>query len=238
MKSHLFATEFQEQQVPGGFGLQNERMLKVALSGEIMARQGSAVCWQGDVEFAFKGSGAKKMLKKMVTGEDLQLMRVSGQGDAFFANFASEVHVLYLENESITINGENILAFDAAIEWDIHRVRGAGGMAGQGFFNVQLTGTGPVAITSYGTPALLDPAQQPTFCDPAAAIAWSSNLQPQIRKTDSMMKSMIGRGSGELFSMGFAGPGFVLVQPSEGAPWALAARTTSNTGGAIGSLFN
>jgi uncharacterized protein (AIM24 family) len=238
MKSQLFAPDFQEQQIPGGFGLQNERLLKVALNGEIMARQGAAVAWQGDIEFAFQGAGAKRMLKKLVTGEDLQLMKVSGSGDVFLADYAAEVHVLYLENDSVTVNGANVLAFDSSLSWDIKRVEGLGGIAGQGLFNVVLQGTGTVALTSIGTPVVLDPSTQPTFCDPAAAVAWSTNLAPQLKKTDSMMKSMIGRGSGELFSMGFQGQGFVIVQPSEGYPWAMAATTQNTTGGAIGSLFN
>jgi uncharacterized protein (AIM24 family) len=238
MKSQLFAPDFQEHQVPGGFGLQNERMLKIALNGEVMARQGAAVAWQGNVEFAYQGAGAKRLIKKMVTGEDLQLMKVSGSGDVFLADYASEVHVMYLENESVTVNGANVLAFDSALTWDLKRVKGAGGMAGQGFFNVVIEGTGAVAVTSIGTPVVLDPATQPTFCDPAAAVAWSTSLAPQLKKTDSMMKSMIGRGSGELFSMGFNGPGFVVVQPSEGLPWGAAASAQNSTGSSIGSLFN
>lgn len=238
MKSQLFSPGFQESDVPGGFGLQNERMLKVVLSGGVMARQGAAVAWQGNVEFAFQGAGAKRMLKKMVTGEDLQLMKVSGQGDVFLADFASQVHVLYLENDSITVNGENVLAFDSSISWDIRRTKGAGGMVGQGMFNVVLEGTGPVAITSIGTPVLLDTASQPTYCDPAAAIAWSTSLAPSLTKTDSFMKSMVGRGSGELFSLAFHGAGFVVVQPSEGYPWSTAAAGQNQSGGGIGSLFN
>lgn len=238
MKSQLFAPDFQEQHVPGGFGLQNERMLKVALSGEIMARQGAAVAWQGDINFAYQGAGAKKLMKKMLTGEDLQLMKVSGSGDVFFADYASEVHVLYLENDSITVNGANVLAFGADLGWDLKRVKGAGGMAGQGLFNIELQGTGPVAITSFGTPVILDPSSQATYCDPQAAVAWSTNLAPTITKTDGIMKSMIGRGSGELFSMAFTGQGFVIIQPSEGPPWGLAAGTQNATGGGIGSLFN
>ncbi len=241
MKSQLFAPDFTEHDIPGGFGLQNDQLLKVTLTGnEIMVRQGAAVAWQGDIEFAYKGAGAKKLLKKMVTGEDLQLMKVSGTGDAFFANYASEVHILYLENESVTLNGENVLAFGAGLEWDIKRVKGLGGMMGQGMFNIAISGTGPIAITSIGTPVVLDPAQQKTTCDPAAAIAWSTNLAPSLTKSDSMLKSMIGRGSGELFSMGFpqGQGGFVIVQPSEGYPWAMMATADTSSGSAIGSLLN
>ena len=238
MKSLLFAPEFQENDVTGGFALQNERMLKVALNGDVMARQGAAVAWQGDVEFAYQGAGAKRLIKKLVTGEDLQLMKVSGSGDVFFADYAAEVHILQLESDSITVNGANVLAFDSTLTWDLKRNKGLGGMAAQGFFNIVLEGTGSVALTTIGTPVILDPATQPTFCDPAAAVAWSTSLQPQVKKTDSMMKSLVGRGSGELFSLGFSGAGFVVVQPSEGVPWGAAASVQNSTGGSIGSLFS
>ena len=66
-------------------------------------------------------------------------------------------------------------------------------------------------------PLLLDCSQQPTFVDPQAAICWSANLQPQIKNTFKM-GSLIGRGSGESFQLAFHGPGFVVVQPSEGQP--------------------
>ena len=62
-----------------------------------------------------------------------------------------------------------------------------------------------------------DYSQQPTFVDPQAAICWSANLQPQIKNTFKV-DSLIKRGSGESFQLAFHGPGFVVVQPSEGQP--------------------
>jgi uncharacterized protein (AIM24 family) len=238
MKSTLFAPENQEKTVQGSFGLQNSRLLKIALNGDFLARQGAAVAWQGNVNFAFEGAGAKKMLKKMLTGEDLQLMRVSGQGDVFLANYAAEVHIIQLENDAITLNGENVLAFDSSLNWDIKFNKSFSAMGSQGMTNVVLQGTGSVAITSIGTPVQLETGSQPTFCDPAAAIAWSNNLAPKAVKTDSLLKSFIGRGSGEAISLGFEGPGWVIVQPSEGYPWAMTAQADSKSGGGLGSLLN
>ena len=61
--------------VPGSFQLQNDRMLKVDLRGTgglVFAKQGSMVAYQGDVDFAYEGSGGLgKMFKKAVTGEGL-----------------------------------------------------------------------------------------------------------------------------------------------------------------------
>ena len=88
-------------------------------------------------------------------------------------------------------------------------------MMGGGLFNTALTGTGWVAIVSDGPPVLLNTGDAPTFADPQAAITWASSVQTGI-KTDIKLKNFIGRGSGESVQMSFAGPGWVLVQPSEG----------------------
>src|SRR5699024_7678024 len=106
--------------------------------------------------------------------------------------------------------------FDSSIQWDIRSLGGAGFMAG-GLFNLFLQGHGMVAVTSDGPPMLLDCSQQPTYVDPQAAVCWSANLQPQI-KNDFKMGSLIGRSSGGSFQRGFHGPGFAVVQPSEGMP--------------------
>ena len=47
------------------------------------------VAYQGDVEFAYEGSGGLgKMFKKALTGEGMALMKVSGSGDVFLAQEA------------------------------------------------------------------------------------------------------------------------------------------------------
>ena len=134
----------------------------------------------------------------------------------FLADQAQDIHLIYLENDTITVNGPNLLAFDAGIDWDIHRLEGgaAGAMAG-GLFNMALSGTGWVAILSDGPPVLLNVAQAPTFADAQAAITWSSGVTVGL-KTDFKMKNLIGRGSGESIQLAFSGQGWALIQPSEG----------------------
>ncbi len=60
-----------------------------------------------------------------------------------------------LEGDGLSVNGRNLLAFDAALSWDIKRTRGAGMLSG-GMFNTIVHGTGQVALTSHGDPMLLD----------------------------------------------------------------------------------
>jgi uncharacterized protein (AIM24 family) len=201
------------------FTLQNPRLLKVELSETtVMARNGAMVAYQGDVHFEHKGGGLGRMLKKAATGEALRLMQATGSGELFLARNAMLVHVLTLREDSLTVNGQNILAFEAGIDWDVTRVKGgSAGMLAGGLFNINLRGTGLVALVSDGEPLRLDVAEAPTFADPQAAIAWSGGVSTSL-KSDVQARSLIGMGSGESFQLGFSGHGWVLVQPSEGRP--------------------
>jgi uncharacterized protein (AIM24 family) len=227
--------EFRETASTDSFALQNSKLLKVRLEQvTIQAKLGSMVAYQGDVSFKHAGSGGVgKFLKKAVTGEGTQLMEVTGSGEVFLADQAQDVHLIRLENEAITCNGANLLAFDAGIDWDIKKVEGgiAGAMSG-GLFNVALEGTGWVAVLSDGPPVLLDTGSAPTFADAQAAITWASSVRTTV-KTDVNLKTLTGRGSGETFQIAFEGPGWVLVQPSEGR---VAPTATEGGGGGKGLL--
>ena len=153
--------QFNETQSQDAFALQNSKLLKVRLDQvTVQAKLGSMVAYQGDVTFEHAGSGGLgRMLKKAVTGEGVQLMKVTGRGEVFLADQAQDIHLIYLENDMITVNGPNLLAFDTGIDWDIRRVEGASGDDGRpGLYNLSLHGTGWVAILSDGPPVLLNVA--------------------------------------------------------------------------------
>jgi len=230
--------EFQETKSDEPFALQNAKLLKVHLDQvTIQAKAGSMVAYQGDVKFEHAGSGGLgRMLKKAMTGEGTKLMKISGTGEVFLAEQAQDVHLIYLENDFITVNGPNLLAFDSGIDWDIKRVEGASSMMGGGLFNLSLQGTGWVAILSDGPPVLLNVAAAPTFADAQAAITWSSGVTTGIR-TDINLKTLTGRGSGESVQMSFSGQGWVLVQPSEGRVSG-AIQGGSGGGSGLGGLLN
>jgi uncharacterized protein (AIM24 family) len=227
--------QFNETTSTDAFALQNSKLLKVRLEEvTIQAKLGSMVAYQGGVTFEHAGSGGmSRMLKRAATGEGASLMKVTGTGEVFLADEAQDVHLVYLEDERLTINGRNLLAFDAGIDWDIERVQGVSGAMGAGLFNVALHGTGWVAILSDGPPVLLDVTTAPTFADAQAAIAWSSTVTTSL-KTDFKLKNLIGRASGETLQMAFGGTGWVLVQPSEGRVEV----QTSGGGSGLGSLLN
>jgi uncharacterized protein (AIM24 family) len=229
--------EFQETKSEQPFSLQNSKLLKVRLDQvTIQAKAGSMVAYQGDVSFEHAGSGGmSRMLKKAMSGEGTTLMKMTGTGEVFLADTAQDVHLIYLENDAITVNGTNLLAFDAGIDWDIRRVEGVSGMMGGGLYNTALQGTGWVAIISDGPPVLLNTGEAATYADPQAAITWASSLQTGI-KTDVKLKNLIGKSSGESIQMSFSGQGWVLVQPSEGRVNAPSSGGGGGGGGLLGNL--
>ena len=215
MRSDLFAAEHQEQQTTERWYLQSKKMLKTSLGPDVLASKGAMVAYQGSIQFQHESAGGLgKLMRKALTSEDAPIMRVSGQGEVFFAREANPIFLLQLEGDGISINGGSLLAFDATLDHDVHRTKGAGVMTG-GAFNTLVQGHGTVALASDGEPMLLDCSQQPTFVDMQAAVCWSASLSPSVVSSMNM-RSLLRGGSGEAMQYAFHGPGFVVVQPSEG----------------------
>ena len=81
----------------------------------------------------------------------------------FLADTAQDIHLIYLEDDNITVNGPNLLAFDSGIDWDIQRVQGGSGNDGRRPLQHLARGTGWVAILSDGPPVLLNVAHGAHF---------------------------------------------------------------------------
>ena len=234
MRSNLFGANL-ETASDEPMSLQNPRMLKVRLNGEVLARQGAMVAYQGQVQFAYEGAGGVgKFLKKALTGEGVPLMRCTGQGDVFLARDGNELHILDLDGDSVTVNGANVLAFEPGLTWDIRRVEGASALSG-GAFNMVFTGTGRLVVSAFGTPVVLNTGEAPTYADLQSAIAWSSSLQTRLVRTAGA-SALIGRGSGEAFQLAFVGQGFLVVQASEGP--VVPTHNHGSGGGGGGGLFS
>ncbi|KQR96052.1 stress protein [Williamsia sp. Leaf354] len=242
MQSELFAPQYAEASAPG-IQKQGSKMCKVALNGDVMARTGSMVAYQGDLKFEALGSGGiGNMIRQRLSGEGVPLMKVVGRGDLFLANASTDVHLIDLDGtDGLTINGANVLAFESTLTYNIARVQGAAMASNAGLFNCVFTGRGRIAITTDGTPVVLN-VDQPTYADPQAAVAWSSSLRTGVKQNDSFnLGTLIGRSTGERFTLSFSGQGFVIVQPSELPPGGMIGGTgageQSGVGGALGGLL-
>ncbi|RZA36817.1 MAG: AIM24 family protein [Lysobacteraceae bacterium] len=201
------------------FELESPHMLEVRLKGLVWAKAGAMVARKGAVKFTRQGvmeQGLGNLLKKMVSGEGMQLMKVEGEGRVYLADAGKKVTLLRLAGEAIFVNGNDVLAIESGIESRITMMRKVAGMLSGGLFNVRLSGHGIVAITSHYEPLTLPVNAQtgPVFTDPNATVAWSGGLTPEI-VTDISLGTLLGRGSGESVQLRFAGEGWVVVQPYE-----------------------
>jgi uncharacterized protein (AIM24 family) len=221
-----FLAKSKEKDATGeAFELESPYMLEVRLDGMVWAKAGAMVARKGNVKFTRQGvleQGLGNLLKKTLSGEGMSLMKVEGSGRVYLADAGKKITLLRLQNESIYANGNDVLAIESGIEHKITMMRSmAGAMAG-GLFNVRLSGSGIVAITSHYEPMTLAIGGDAgdVFTDPNATVAWSEGVRTEI-VADISFGTFIGRTSGETVQMKFSGNGWVVVQPYEERPVAL-----------------
>ncbi|MGA9289498.1 MAG: AIM24 family protein [Anaerobacillus sp.] len=209
----------QKDKGEGFFELETQRMLEVNLAGRVWAKSGAMITYNGEIKFEREGileHGLGKMFKKALTGEGASLMKADGRGKLYLADGGKKISILHLkQGESISVNGNDLLAFEDGINWDIKMMKRITGMMAGGLFNVTCNGPGMIAITSHYEPLTIRVTPgTPVITDPNATVAWSGHLAPNFQ-TDISLKSFFGRGSGESIQMRFEGDGFVVVQPFE-----------------------
>ncbi|BDH61796.1 hypothetical protein MTP04_19260 [Lysinibacillus sp. PLM2] len=216
--SELIQSTAQEDKEQGFFELETPHMLEVNLNGQVWAKAGSMIAYNGNIKFEREGffeQGLGSMFKKAISGEGTSLMKANGQGKLYLADEGKRVIILELQNESISVNGNDLLAFTPSIRHEIKMMRKVTGMLAGGLFNIRCQGSGLVAITTHHEALTLRVTPgNPVITDPNATVAWSGNLEPQFQ-SDVSFKTFIGRGSGESIQMRFEGNGFVIVQPYE-----------------------
>ncbi len=221
--SRYSITEFvqhssQRDRGQGLFELESDRLLEVNLRTQIWTKTGSMVAYLGAIRFTREGMlehGLGRFLKRAVSGEGTQLTKAEGVGRLYLADEGKKITILNLANEDIFVNGNDVLAFEPTLSWDIKMLKRMAGMFAGGLFNMRFTGRGMLAITTHFEPLALEVIPgQPVFTDPNATVAWSGSLQPTVH-TDMSLRTFLGRGSGESIQLKFEGQGFVVIQPKE-----------------------
>ena len=169
----------------GSFELETERILELNLDGMMWTKMGSMISYRGDVKFTREKmleQGLGQLLKKTITGEGTRLTKVEGRGQVYLADAGKKVTVLNLNNETVFVNGNDLLAFEPSIDYKVKMMKKMSSMLAGGLFNVRLQGTGMVAFTTHYDPiTLVVTPDMPVVTDPNATVAWSGSLEPRIR---------------------------------------------------------
>ncbi|MFG3103919.1 AIM24 family protein [Streptomyces sp. NPDC048182] len=219
MKGDLFSSEHMVAPATApGMTVENAKCVRYVVNGEMLARQGAMVAFRGDLGFERKGQGVGGMLKRAMTGEGLPLMTVRGQGEAWFAHEAQNCFVVDIEaGDEFTVNGRNVLCFDATLSYRIATVKGAG-ISGGGLFNSVFSGQGRLGLVCEGNPLVIPvSAQAPVYVDTDAVVGWTAALETSLHRSQSL-GSMLRGGSGEAVQLVLRGEGYVVVRPSEATP--------------------
>ncbi|MFF4157453.1 AIM24 family protein [Streptomyces sp. NPDC001678] len=201
------------------FRLHGSKVLAVDMTGDaVKAKNGSMVAYEG--EMAFKkmtggGDGLRGMVTRRLTGEQMEVMEVKGNGTCYFADRASEINLVTLRGETLYVESSNLLCTDSALRTGTTFTGLRGASQGNGLFTTTVEGTGQAAIMSDGTAIVLRVTPQtPLQVDPGAYIAHTGRLKQHFQSGVNF-RTFIGEGSGEAFQIRFEGDGLVYVQPSE-----------------------
>ncbi|MFI7503806.1 TerD family protein [Streptomyces sp. NPDC049687] len=210
--------QFKETPTGQRWTQQNKKLIRVDLGigGQpVLARQGSMVLYQGKVDFSYKGAGFAGRMVGNATGQEMQLMRCTGQGQVFLADNSTMLHPIELQGDGICVSAENVLAFDESLQYEVRRIEGHG-IPGGALFTMQFTGTGTIVVKTHGTPVVL-PVTPTTFADCNAVVAWSSAAQVIVSSQVRMRRNAYPGDTGESVNLQFrAAPGnFIVVQPYE-----------------------
>lgn len=210
--------QFKETPTGQRWTQQNKKLIRVDLGmgGQpVLARQGSMVLYQGKVDFSYKGAGFAGRIVGNATGQEMQLMRCTGQGQVFLAENSTHVHPIELQGDAICVSAENVLAFDESLQYEVRRIEGHG-IPGGALFTMQFQGTGTIVVKTHGTPVVL-PVTPTTFADCNAVVAWSAAAQVVVSSQVRMRRNAYPGDTGESVNLQFRGaPGnFIVVQPYE-----------------------
>ncbi|GGN35591.1 TerD family protein [Streptomyces fuscichromogenes] len=197
---------------------QNSKLIRADLGvgGQpVLARQGSMVLYQGKVDFSYKGAGFAGRIVGNATGQEMQLMRCTGNGQVFFAENSANLHPVELQGDAICVSAESVLAFDESLQYEVRRIEGHG-IPGGALFTMQFQGTGTIVVKTHGTPVVL-PVTPTTFADCNAIVAWSAASQVIVSSQVRMRRNAYPGDTGESVNLQFRGaPGnFIVVQPYE-----------------------
>ncbi|MCT4593430.1 MAG: AIM24 family protein [Anaeromicrobium sp.] len=194
-------------------------------SGFFYAKKGAMVADKGQFKYEKilldpnAGTGLARgilnSVTRRLTGENMEIMKVTGNGMCILAWQGRNVTIVPLRpGEDVGVESENILAFSGNLKYSV-RFIGSGVLSQKGLFTTSFKNNsgqdGYVAVITDGNAIVME---TPCRVDPDAVICWTGP-DPGL-KADVNWKTFIGQTSGESYMFEFnQGGHHVVLQPSE-----------------------
>ncbi|MEC9458041.1 MAG: AIM24 family protein [Candidatus Thermoplasmatota archaeon] len=190
------------------------KMVKVTLKGDTVRSESGALHYmKGDIQMQTKMPGVGKMLKSLVSKEDIFRPTYTGTGEAYFGPPSfDEYHILELNNESWVLDQGAYVCSDFPIEIGVVRNKGISMVFGsEGIFQTTVNGSGTVVFKSPGPIEEVHLNGETLTVDGSFAVAREGSLD---FKTELLGKGVMSKvAGGEGFVNVISGTGKVLLAP-------------------------
>jgi len=183
----------------------------------ISAEAGAMVSMSSTVDLnsEMKG-GVFGALKRAVGGESAFVSTFTargGRGEVTLAPGApGDVAGIEMNNQTFCVQSSSYLAGDVSLQVDTKLGGAKSFFGGEGLFVLQVTGTGLLLVSSFGSihRKVLAPGEQ-YVVDTGHLVAWEGQMQYNLRKAakSGLLRSFL---SGEGMVAEFSGPGELLIQ--------------------------
>lgn len=201
------------------FEIVSEGMLRVNVKELLWIRTASLTANRGNLRFARNPGLFNErfgtFLYKAFMGESSFLAVVEGEGIVYLSTGYHRIILIYVNDETINIQGCNILAFENTLKHKIDVMGDLSGLVIGGLSFVNFSGSGWIALAVCGEPVTVESRVEYALeTIPARTLAWSVGMQPEVQ-TDVTRINLMGRGVSDILNMRFVGDGFVTIHNSE-----------------------
>ena len=195
------------------FALESPCVLRIEVDGAVWMKPGAAIAYRGEVSFVRRPTSEATTAADVAMRELVPVVRAAGRGQLYCGWHGSHFRIVRLAGQRMVVAAEELIAFDDSLAFQPGLVAHGVGVAAGGLLAITLEGDGSLAIGVHsGAVTLPVTTDAPVHTDPLATVAWSGDLDPELR-TDLTWRSLVGHGGHEAIQMRFAGTGDVLVQP-------------------------
>jgi uncharacterized protein (AIM24 family) len=162
----------------GGFRFLERHLMEIAVSGKVFIKQGSLFSYTGNTTFWVKESRAQSVNTMVI---------VTGEGRLMLADRGRELAFLRVENQTLWVEPDHLLACDGALAPRYVVITEASPKVAF----VVLEGSGALALSLGSRPfAMAVTPGLPVVVPSASVILWAGDLTPQILSDPALLETM------------------------------------------------